>query len=134
MSICTFAACAVGVTIRPTTPVGAMTAMFAVDAGVRAPVDGELRNSRLAPAPITPAGIVSTLHLLLEAEQPLELPGPLCPRALLLKLHLQLAELPLEPLVLGAHAAQTDVAVPARRERRRSGPPPRAAPRRTRRT
>ena len=56
--------------------------------------------------------MVSTLQLLLKAEQLLELTGPLRSRALLLKLHLQLAELPLELLVLRAHAAEIHVSAP----------------------
>ncbi len=51
-------------------------------------------------------------QVVLKAEQPLELPGTLGARALLLKLHLQRPELLLELLVLGAHAAQVHVAAP----------------------
>ncbi len=48
----------------------------------------------------------------MKPEQLLELPRALGARALLLELHLQLAELPLELFVLRAHAAEVSVAAP----------------------
>ncbi len=98
--------------MRPTRPFGCDDGHVRRDARVRSPVDRDAakleagagadhaRRNRLDP------------QILLESEQLLQLPRTLGAPALLLELHLQLAELPLQLIVLGADAAKISIAAP----------------------
>ena len=89
-----------------------MTAMFAVTPAFDPLSIVMPRNSRLALAPITLAGIVSTRRFCWNPSSCSSCRARSARRAFLLVLHLQLAELPLQLIVLGADAAKISVAAP----------------------
>src|SRR5687768_8613191 len=81
-------------------------------ARVRAPIDRDAAKLEAGAGADDARGGGLDAQSLLESEQLLELPRALGASPLLLELYLELAELPLQRLVLFAHAAEVAVTAP----------------------